>query len=79
MKRQSKKKWCYEYIEPIAKAWKLNPTQISSVQSAFYKEMGGYGKKPNIMKPDEHSKVVRTTNDFVSRIRKNMKSYANNS
>lgn len=72
MKRRSKKRFCFEYIEPIAKSWKLNDVQIKAVQLAYYKEMGGYGKVPNILDAKEHQKLINTTSRFVSRIRKNI-------
>jgi hypothetical protein len=72
MKRRSKKRFCFEYIEPIAKSWKLSPLQIKAVQLAYYKEMGGFGKVPNILNAKEHQKLINTTSRFVSRIRKNI-------
>jgi hypothetical protein len=71
-RRQSKKRFCHEYIQPIINNWNLSPSQMDGVKDAFYKEMGGYGKKPNLMNSEDHKNLINTASRFISKTRKSL-------
>lgn len=71
-KRQSKKRFCFEYIEPIVKNWNLSENQSNVVKLGFYKAMGSYGRKPNLMNSEDHKKLINTANRYISESRKKL-------
>lgn len=71
--RQSKKRFCYEYIKPITKGWGLSPAQSEGVMQGFYQAMGGYGRKPNLMNPEDHKNLINTASRYISETRKKIK------
>ena len=71
-RRQSKKRFCYEYIDPILKNWPISSGVMEGIKDAFYKEMGGYGKKPNLLSSNDHKNLINTTSRFISKTRKSL-------
>jgi len=60
MKRQSKKEWCYVWMESFGKP---------ELGQKFYEYIGGKGPKPNVTSIEGMKQIVETTMNFFSEIK----------